>query len=295
MQEKKIKYLPIILILPSIVVLCISTLYPFIYNLHTSLFCYNLSDPPDRKPFIGIQNYVTVLYDESFWASVRRAVYFIGGAVSLEFLLGFGIALLLGKKSRFRDALRIILMIPMMLTPVTVALMFRIMLNPSIGIVNYVLSVLGLPTSSWASSSRTVIPTLILVDAWQWTPFVTLIIYAGLLSIPIEPLEAARVDGASTWQTLKYLIIPWLRPVFTVALLFRVIDAIKTFDIIFAISQGGPGDASQTLNIYTYFTAFTYLRFGYASALAIILLILVILTSQFIIRFVGGTTWEKIF
>lgn len=167
------------------------------------------------------------------------------------------------------------------------------MYNPSFGLINYFLGLIGVGSRAWVAEATTALPALIVADVWQWTPFMFLLIYAGLQSLPEEPFEAARVDGASTWQTLQYLTIPMLRPVLLVAILLRIIESVKTFDIIFALTRGGPGTSTQTLNLYTFSQAFEWIKPGYAAALAIIILILVSILGQLMSKWIESEENER--
>jgi multiple sugar transport system permease protein len=173
----------------------------------------------------------------------------------------------------------------MVATPVAIALVWMMMFNPTLGIMNYFLRGLGLEPALWTSSKTTVIASLALVDTWQWTPFITLIALAGLSALPQEPFEAALMDGASGWQTFWAITLPLLRPTLMVGVLFRTIDALKTFDIIYVMTQGGPGTASETLNIYVFQTGFNYFHMGYASSLLVVLFSLVLFVSLIMMRF----------
>jgi multiple sugar transport system permease protein len=175
--------------------------------------------------------------------------------------------------------------LPMVSTPVAVALIWVIMFNPSLGILNYFLTSLGLKPLLWLGHPRTVLPSLILMDTWKWTPFMVLIIHAGLQSLPLTPFEAARIDGASRWQVLRYITLPLLRSTIAVALMFRTMDSLKTFDTIYVMTEGGPNNASEILNIYTFQTGFKYFHIGYASALAVILIVFVFAVNLLLVRF----------
>jgi len=272
---------------PALFVLALITIFPFVINIINSLRRYYLIDP--RGPtYIGIENFWRIFFtDSEFWHSLFITLCYTGGAVTFEFWLGLGIALLLNSDSKFRKRMRTVLLLPMAATPVAVAFIWRIMYSPSLGIINFFLRTLNLPESTWIGDPNTALLSLVIVDVWQWTPFMMLIFLAGLAALPPEPFEAARVDGAGDWQIFAHVTLPLLKPIAFIALLFRSIDAFKTFDIIFVLTRGGPGNSTQTLNLYTYLKGFSYLRMGYASALAIIMLIIVIIMSQLIVKYSG--------
>lgn len=268
---------------PAVVVLFMLTIYPFLTNVWYSLLSYELTRP-DVRPFVGLANYVDILTDPDFLAAIGRTAYYVVLAVGIELVLGLLIAVLLSQNLRGQTFFRVLLVIPLSATPVAVGLIWRLMFNPTGGLANGVLNALGMKGQQWTSSANGAIPSLVMVDVWQWTPFVVLILLAGLLALPDEPFEAARIDGASALQTFWYLTIPMLSPMIYVALLFRFIDSLKTFDIIFTITGGGPGRYSTTLNILTYRTAFEFLHMGVAAAMAILMLILAIGVSTALLR-----------
>ena len=176
--------------------------------------------------------------------------------------------------------MRSLMILPMVVTPVVTGLTWRIMYNPTFGLINYFLGMFGFEPRAWVDKASTALPALIIADVWQWTPFMFLMIYAGMQSLPDEPFEAARVDGATGWQSFRFLTLPMLSQVILVAILLRTIESIKTFDIIFALTRGGPGTATQTLNIYTFALAFEWLKPGYAAAIAVIILVLVTILGE---------------
>jgi multiple sugar transport system permease protein len=198
--------------------------------------------------------------------------------------LGLAIAAYLHREFHGRGLVRTVMLLPMVSTPVAVALIWVIMFNPSLGILNYFLACIGLKPLLWLGHPRTALPSLILMDTWKWTPFMVLILHSGLQSLPITPFEAARIDGASRWQTLRYVTLPLLRPSIAVSLIFRTMDSLKTFDTIYVMTEGGPNNATEILNIYTFQTGFKYFHIGYASALAVILVLFVFAVNLLLIK-----------
>jgi multiple sugar transport system permease protein len=176
------------------------------------------------------------------------------------------------------------MLLPMVSTPVAVALIWVVMFNPSLGILNYFLTCIGLKPLLWLGHPSTALSSLILMDTWKWTPFMVLILHSGLQSLPITPFEAARIDGASRWQTFRYVTLPLLRPSIAVSLIFRTMDSLKTFDTIYVMTEGGPNNATEILNIYTFQTGFKYFHIGYASALAVILVLFVFAVNLLLIK-----------
>jgi multiple sugar transport system permease protein len=268
---------------PAIVTLAALTLYPFVSNVYNSLFDWSLSKPNSRS-FVLLGNYVDILFHNAdFRHALWVSVCFTVGAVALELCLGMFIASLLNRIAR-RGLLLTLFILPMAATPIAITFVWRMMFSPSLGILNYFLSLLGLPASNWVANSSIVIPCLIVVDAWQWTPFVILVLLGGLLSMPVEPAEAAAMDGANAWEIFRHITLPLLEPFVVLVVLFRTIDAFKAFDLIFVMTTGGPGNASESLNIYTFRQGFWFLNMGYAAALAIIMLVIVIVISQMLLK-----------
>jgi multiple sugar transport system permease protein len=180
---------------------------------------------------------------------------------------------------------------PMMATPVAIALVWTMMFHPQLGILNYLLSLVGIGPQEWVFHPASVIPSLVLVETWQWTPLVMLIVLGGLASLPAEPYESASLDGANAWQKFRFITFPMIIPFLLIATMIRTIDALKSFDIIYAITQGGPGTASETINLYLYSVAFTYYDIGYGSAIAVVFFILIIALSLLLVYLRQRTSW----
>jgi multiple sugar transport system permease protein len=181
-----------------------------------------------------------------------------------------------------------------MATPVAIALVWTMMFHPQLGVLNYLLSLVGLPPQLWVFHPGTVIPSLVLVETWQWTPLVMLIVLGGLAAIPTEPYESAQIDGAGVWQMFRYITLPLITPFLFIAGMIRMIDAVKSFDIIFAITQGGPGSASETINLYLYSVAFIYYDLGYGSAIAVIFFLLIVALAAIMLHLRKRTMWTEI-
>lgn len=268
---------------PAIITLVALTVFPFLSNLHNSLFDWSLSKP-NSTSFVFLGNYVDILlhnadFRHALWVSVQFTV----GSVALELVLGLFVASLLNRVAK-RGLLLTLYILPLAATPIAITFVWRMMFSPSLGVLNYFLSLLGLPASNWVANSSIVIPCLIVVDAWQWTPFVILVLLGGLLSLPVEPVEAASVEGANAWQIFRHITLPLLEPFIALVVLFRAIDSFKAFDLIFVMTTGGPGNASESLNLYTFRQGFWFLNMGYAAALAIIMLIIVIVISRLLLK-----------
>ncbi len=262
--------------LPAVIFILALMVFPIAYTVSNSLTAWSLSAGIPRT-FVGLKNYISLFTNDSrFWNAVVQTIYFTAFALVFEMSLGVAMAIFMDARDYpGKRAVNTILLLPMMATPVAVAMVWLLMFEPTAGIINYALLSLHLPISLWLAGSATVIPSLALVDIWEWTPLITLIALAGLTSLPTEPFEAARVDGASTLQVIFRITLPMLMPTLSVAFLLRMIDVLKTFDIIYTMTGGGPGFSSETLNIYTYNQAFYYLNFGYASSMLVIFFALV--------------------
>lgn len=278
--------LVILLLIPSVATLMSVSMFPFFYNIWASLHDYTLIHPDLRK-FIGFGNYLSAFSSAAFLTALRVTLYFSGLGVALQLFVGLGIGLLFSRKFPGKTLLRSLLVLPMVTMPVAGAYIWRIMFSPSLGILNYFLNRIGLPGSNWIAGYNTVIPSLVLVDVWQWSPFMILIISSGLMSLPKEPYEAAQIEGASGVQCFTRITIPLLKPILSIAFVFRLIDSLRTFDIIYSLTGGGPGRASETINIHIYLSTFRNLWIGYSSALNILFLVSIIFTITYIVRFTG--------
>ncbi len=259
---------------PAVVTLFLIVISPIVFNLYVAFTKWTIGLGEPR--FIGLGNFIELLSDERVRNGVKVMIYFSGLSLSLEMVLGLLIAVYFNRQFKGSEVVQAIYIIPFAATPVAVALIWRIMLNPEIGVLNYLLQTVGLPGSLWVSSPKTVIPALVMVDVWKWTPMITLIVLAGLKSLPHEPYEAARVDGAGVLQIFWYITLPMIRPVLVAALMLRSLDNLKEFDIIYTITQGGPGIASETLYLYSYNIAFNFFKAGYGSALMVVVFLIVL-------------------
>jgi multiple sugar transport system permease protein len=259
---------------PAVIALFLIVIIPIGYNLYLSSTKWTIGLGQPR--FIGIGNFVDLLSDERVLNGMKVMVYFSGLSLSLEVVLGLLIALYLNREFKGSEIVQAIYIFPFAATPVAVALIWRVMLNPEIGVMNYLLKSVGLPGSLWVSSPQMVIPALVMVDVWKWTPMITLIVLAGLKSLPHEPYEAAQIDGANALQIFWYITLPLIRPVLIAALMLRSLDNLKEFDMIYTITQGGPGIASETLYLYSYTVGFSFFKAGYGSALMVVVFLIVL-------------------
>lgn len=260
---------------PAILIMVILMAFPIVYTIYLSFTKWSPS-AVWAPEFIGVENYYKlIIKDERFLKALWRTIWFTIAAVGIQSVLGVGLALIFNREFRGRGVIRTIFLMSMVATPVAIALVWMMILDINTGILNYFLEAVTGMRVAWLSDRSIVLWSMILVDTWQWTPFIMLIVLAGLSALPTEPYESAVIDGASSLQLFWYLTLPMLRPTLMVALMFRSIDALKTFDIIYVITQGGPAYASETLNLYAFSQGFSYFNMGYASALLVLYFILV--------------------
>lgn len=275
--------LKILFPLPALIFVVVMMLFPVIYTLFLSFTNWNLTSGMPLG-FVWLKSYARVLREPRFLSAVGRTFSFTLLAVAVEAVLGLALALLLNREFRGKSAMKLILLLPLVATPVAIGIVWNLFFDPTIGLMNYVLTVFGLPKSAWVSSAETVIPSLALVDIWQWTPMITLIVLAGLAGLSQEPYESARVDGANALQIFSRITLPMIAPTLLTAMILRSIDALKTFDIIYAMTGGGPGYASETLNVMAFKYSFEYFRMGQSSVILIFLFMLVLFLSMAIMR-----------
>ena len=276
--------LPHLLLWPAMAALVLVFAYPLAYSFWISLNVYNITRPP---VFAGLDNYSLIVQDGRVWNAFAVSFTFAGLSLVLQFVIGFALALMLHRVVLFRGLIRTIIIIPLMLTPVILGLNWRLMLNLDWGIVNYFIKLLGFAPINFVNDPRWAMASLILVDVWHTTSFTVLVLSAGLASLPDEPFEAASIDGASTWQKLWYLTIPLLRPLILVILLFRSYELIRVYDIVFAVTGGGPGRLTETISFHIFSRMFQGFQVGYASAVSYILFAVCLAWSLIIIKVVG--------
>ena len=266
---------------PALIVSSALIIFPWIFTIWMSLHDWHIGS---ASTFVWFDNYTNLATNRRFLEAVGHTLYFTVLAVFLPMLLGTWAALVFHKKFRGRGFYRTLFIMPMMATPVAVSLIWTMMFHPQLGVLNYLLSLVHLPPSAWVYSPNTVIPTLVMVETWQWTPLVMLIVLGGISGLPIDPYEAAIIDGANGWQMFRYITFPLVWPFIIVATVMRIIDALKTFDTIFVITNGGPGTASETINMLLYQTAFGYYDLGYGSAMVVVFFVLIMLISLVLLR-----------
>ena len=247
--------------------------FPFFYTIYLSLQRVVLGG---GDVYAGFANYRHMLDDAEFWNGLRVSLVLYAISLALQLVGGTYLALLLFNARRMPGLLRSLLISPFMLPPVVAGMMFLVILDPAIGAANWLLTELGLPPSDWLASPQWVVPTIALIDTWQWAPYVALIVLGGLQSLPASVYEAAQIDGASAWKTFRRITLPLLLPTLATATILRSVDLLRFFDIIYITTQGGPGSASNTLNVYGFRVGFEFFQFGYAAALAVTLTAIVL-------------------
>ena len=275
--------LPYLLLAPSILVVLAVFVYPLLDGIRASLHFYRFGRALD---FVGLENYRRVLEDERFRDSLWVTLKFVFLAVSLETVLGLALALLCARELRFIRTARAILIVPMIVTPVVVGIVFRLIYASDVGLLTAVNESLGGEEVQVLSREGTAFLGLVALDVWEWTPLMFLILLAGIQSLPVEPFEAARVDGASSWRVFVDHTLPMLRPVLAVAIVLRTIDAFTTFDQVFVLTRGGPGTATQLISIYGYNTAFKFQQVGFAAAMLFMVALLVLALAFLAVRLI---------
>jgi multiple sugar transport system permease protein len=258
---------------------------PLVYSIVLSLYKWQITDINSSKPFAGLSNYVELFTDPKVLNAVGNTLLYVIGSVGIELVLGFVIASALFELTKGRRLANSLILLPMIIAPVITALIWRYMLDPQFGLVSQVLAVFGIKGGiPFFGSSSLALPSLILVDIWQWTPFVVLILHAGMLGISEEQFEAARIDGAGRLRILRSIVLPGIAPQILLVLLFRTMDTYRIFDTVFVLTRGGPGVSTETIGLYTYQTGFSFFDMGYAMALGVFILVTVAIISGFYLR-----------
>jgi multiple sugar transport system permease protein len=275
-------------VVPALIVVGAVIVFPWAFTLWMSVNSWTLGQ---SRSFAGTENYLRLAVDPRFWESLAHTLTYTLFSVVVPVFLGTAAALIFDARFPLRGFLRAIFVMPMMATPVAVALVWTMMFHPQLGVLNYLLSLAGIPAQEWIFNPNTVIPSLVAVETWQWTPLVMLIVLGGLAAVPREPFESAEIDGANAWQQFRYLTLPMIAPFLMIAVIIRTIDALKSFDIIYAMTQGGPGTASETINIYLYNTAFSYYDIGYGSAMAVVFFVVIVALSLILLMLRQRTQW----
>ena len=275
---------PYLVILPSLIIL-IGILYPFFMGVYYSFTSYTLTRPVPR--FTGLTNYILMVKDPNFLHSTAVTFGYALLATGIELALGMLVAFLLDRETVLAKILRTTLIFPMIIAPVIGSLLWKLMMQPSVGILNPMLALIGITGIEWAAKPETALMSVVLVDVWMYTSFVALLLLAGLKAFPKEPFEAARVDGASWWFTFRNLTLPMLAPFILIAIVFRFLDALKTFDIIFAMNYGGPGETLMTYQLKAYYNGILYLNLAQGLPYTVVLWAVIYAVSQTLVNLWG--------
>jgi multiple sugar transport system permease protein len=269
---------------PCLIYLAAFAIYPLVYSLRLSFTDLTATDGTGH--WIGFRNYTDLLTDPLFWDAAKNSVIMVTASVFLQVVLGTAMALFFNLDLKGAWIVRGILVLPMLLTPIVVGVMWRALLNPDWGLVNWLIAQMGLEPPNWLGSINMAMKTLVMVDAWQWTPFVFVIVYARLQALPLEVFEAAQLDGASAFATFRRITLPLLMPAISLAAVFRAIDAFRSFDLIYGLSYGGPARSTTTLSFLSFQNGLQFQNYGYAAAVAYLMLLVLIAGTTVLLRFV---------
>jgi multiple sugar transport system permease protein len=274
----------LLLLGPCVLYLVAFSVYPLVTSLFRSFEDYNSQQNTWR--WIGLGNYRQLFSDTEFWHTVEHTAFLTFGGVALQVVLGTALALFFNQRLRGATFVRGLVILPMLLTPVVVGLMWRALLNPDWGMLNWLATQVGFHNVQWLTDPSMALRTLILVDTWQWTPFVFVVVFARLQALPVDVFEAGEVDGATWFKRLRYLTLPLLMPAIAFAAIFRGIDAFRTFDLVYGLTNGGPVRSTSTLSFQAFQNGFQYFHYGYASAIAYVMVIVAIVGVTVMLRFV---------
>jgi multiple sugar transport system permease protein len=284
------KRFPKALVMPSMIFLTLIVIIPLVYLFYISTRSLNISKPQYGNYFLGLGNYIDAILDPKVTKALSLTLILTAMVVSAEFVLGLFIAVLLNRSGKLQNLAQTLILIPFIMTPVINALLWRYMLQPDIGIVNYVLGLIGLSEPTWYANPSLALVTIALVDIWRWTPFMVIILLAGLQRIPLVLYEVAMVDGASFLRIFTGITIPLLKPMIILALAFKLLYSFKIFDTIHVITKGGPGISTQIYNYHLYKVVFRFFYVGYGSALGVILVMLTLLLCLVLVRVISEET-----
>lgn len=282
---------PYAFLAPALAIMAVALMYPIGYMIYASFLDWNPSQRIGEADWVGLKNYVNLLQDPNFRESFLVTLKFASIVVSLELVLGVGLALLLDRNIRGMSALRTIFILPMMIAPIVVGLMWRYMYHPSVGVINKTLKSMGFESIPWLSSPDWALPSVIIADIWQWTPFIFILALAALQTLPQSVMEASRIDGASGWQQILFIKLPLMMPVLIIAGLLRLIDAFKVLEVILVMTNGGPGLSTEILSLRISRTASEFRELGVAAAMSNFLLILLLFIT--VAMFIFNKSMER--
>jgi multiple sugar transport system permease protein len=271
---------------PAVLYLVVVSVYPFLYSAYLSVTNRNLARP-NTGAFVGLDNYTALLNDSLFHTGLINTALVAVGSIAIELVMGFAIAraFFVIRDRRGIQTIRTLIIIPMMVTPVVVGLLWTFILNPTLGITNYLLGTMGLPAYAGFASSDTALLSVILINAWQWTPFMMLLSFAGLTAVSQDIREAAAIDGAGLGATIRHIELPAVRTLLLIGVLFRVIDNFRLFDIVFATTRGGPGASTEVISMFAFRQMFQFFNVGFGSAVSVVILILGLVLANILFKF----------
>ncbi|MFG5379963.1 carbohydrate ABC transporter permease [Yoonia sp. R2-816] len=275
---------PYFFILPAALVMVAGLVYPVMQALYLSFYDWTIGTPLEDAPYVGIRHYIRMMGDEnvreSLWVTLRFGFW----TITIEMFLGISLALLLEKPIRGASVFRTIFILPLMVSPVVVGLVWRYLYDARIGWINYYLGQMGIDPQVWLGDPDLAFMAIVITDIWQWTPFIFIIVIAGLQALPSEVLEASKIDGSNWWQHILFVKLPMIKSILIIALLMRLIDVFRSLEVMFIMTGGGPGRATELLSLHIYNRAFSTQQLGYASAISVLLIVLVSLMSVAILR-----------
>ena len=272
----------LLLLGPCLLYMIAFAIYPLIYSLRLSLTDLRAADATGH--WIGLRNYGDLLHDEFFWNATKNSAIMVVSTVTIEVVVGVALAMFFNLHLRGSAIVRGILVLPMLITPIVVGVMWRSLLNPDWGLINWAIVELGFEQPNWLGSVEMAMKTLILVDAWQWTPFVFVIVYARLQTLPNDVIEAAQIDGASRYGVFRHITLPLLMPTIVFAAVFRAVDAFRSFDLIFGLTYGGPARSTTTLAFFAFQNGFHFQNYGYAAAVSYVMLLILMIGTTVLLR-----------
>ncbi|MGQ9622352.1 MAG: carbohydrate ABC transporter permease [Candidatus Caldatribacteriaceae bacterium] len=276
-------WIAFLFVLPVVVVLLSVSIFPMIYSFYLSLYKWDIG-MGGKRTFIGAANYLKLFSDARFFNSLKNTGRVLLFGVGAQFGIGLSLALLLNRGFRGRNLVVTLFLLPMMISPVVVGCIWKIIYHYQYGPLNYLLNIVKIPSVNWLGSGMVSPYSIVLADIWEWTPFMVITLLAGLQAIPDDLYEAARVDGANRWQIFSAVVFPLLRPVVIIAILIRVMDAFKIFDLVVLLTMGGPGQSSESVAFYNYLTGFKYFSMGYASAMSYFQLVVIVIIANIFLR-----------
>jgi multiple sugar transport system permease protein len=281
------RYVPWILLAPTLLIMTLVGFFPLLHSLYMSLTSYRPTEADKPQGFTGLDNYIQAFSDAQFGYALLLTGLFTAVSVTLSLVLAILLSLLYNLNLRGFLLMRTIVLVPMLITPIAVGITWRIMMMPDLGVLNFLLSLLGVSPQSWASARGSALASMILVDVWQWTPFMFIVVFAGLRALPRSPFEAAAIDGAGPLRTFFSVTLPMLKPVIIVAALLRIIDAMRTYDTVYIITRGGPDFATDLVSVYLQRVNFKFFDLGYGAALSWLTLLTLLAVVLIFVRLSG--------